>query len=292
MPSLIEDSDNLKKAIIDGLLGDIDGVEEKIYKRILQLLEQYDTTGGYFNPSEASRKQLLRIQGEIEEILTKAGYFKRAEVYLADLSQITQNTVDLQKGINGLDIQKRFLKGIESQQVYKAKEALVTGGLNVNFVQPVTNALNEAVTFGYSVSKTRENLEKSLLDTGDGQKIAGTKTLKSYLTVTARDTVSQLQGQQQQAISNEYDMKFIRYVGGLLNDSRGQCVHWKKMQYIDRAELKDEIAQAFKNQQAKLEQPKGHRWSGMIQGTNEDNFLIYRGGWGCLHTAVPTLRKY
>lgn len=288
--SILDNSDKLRQAIIDGLAGG-EQLDAIIYERLIQLLDEYDSKGGYFEKSATSLQKLLKIETEIRKILSESGYFKAANTFIQDLSKITQNTIDLQAEVNKLTIQKRSIVGIEKVYRDNVVNLLNEGGLNTNFIQPITNAINEATTFGYSIQTTRDNLEKSLLGKGPGDKLPGTRSLGSYLTVHTRDTVSQLQGAQQQAILNEYEMPYVRYIGNIIGDSRGQCVRWKGMRYIEVKQLAEEIENAYKKQKLKANEGKDHPYSGMIPGTNAQNFLIRRGGWGCLHNGLPTRFK-
>lgn len=285
MPGIFEQSESLRERVAAKLLEKIPNLESAIYNRIWQLLEQYEQKGGRFIYSDTSAAQIIEIQNEIERILKEAGYFRAASIYVADLGLITQNTIALQAAVNGINVPVKALSGIQKAFATTVRNTLAEGGLNANFILPVTTAINEALTFGYSIENTRKNLADMIL--GEPEKLG---KLESYLTVTARDTVTQMQGAQHQAVANELDMPWIRYVGGLLKDSRGQCVRWHGMEYLAVADLEEEIALAFKNQEAKkVDGP--HRWSGMIKDTTPENFLIRRGGWGCLHQAVPVRRN-
>lgn len=117
--------------------------------------------------------------------------------------------------------------------------------------------------------------------------------MQSYVIQTSRDSVNQLQGQQMQSVANNIETIGYKYVGSLLNDSRGQCNHWIKdlKGFIPIEKLEDEIRLAYKNEKDKLESPVGHKWGGLIKGTNKNNFLVNRGGWGCRHTAIPIRKK-
>lgn len=280
--SLLDDSEKLRKAIIDSLAGMTD-LDAKIYSRIVQLMDEYDSKGGKFENSKSSKAKLLYIREEIEKILKQSGYFKAANTFISDLRKITDNTIALQSGINKIDIQKKSLTGIESVYRQQVVQSLNESGLNYTFIEPVTNALNEAITFGNSIEATRESLKTFIL--GDSEGKAG--KLSSYLTVTARDAVSRLQGAQQQAILNEYKMPYIRYFGNIIKGTSGQCYKWRTMEYLPIKELPDLIEEAKKNQKIKLDMPKGHKWSGFDVNTTPENFLIKRGHIGCIHNAVP-----
>jgi hypothetical protein len=85
----------------------------------------------------------------------------------------------------------------------------------------------------------------------------------------------------------------VRYVGGLLKDSRGQCTHWVRdlKGFIAWDKLDEEIRLAYKNEKLKKVDDGIHRWGGMIKGTTKENFVVRRGGWNCTHTAIPVRKK-
>jgi|GEM_PF-2838819 len=285
MPDALQEFESLQD-IATNFLSAVDTVEAKVLKRVNELLDSYDSKGGNFETTAANKQKLLEIEEEINSILSKSGYFKAANLYIADLGKITENTQALHAELNGLKIPKTSLTGIEKVYAQNAVNHLKESGLSVNFIQPVTQVINEATSFGYSIANVRKSLADYIV--GNEDKVG---KLQSYLTTTARDTVSQMQGAQHQVISNEFDMPYIRYVGGLLKDSRGQCVKWHGMAYLAKKDLQKLIDEAKTNLAAKVTAPPGHKWSGLIADTTPENFLIRRGGWGCLHGAIPVRRK-
>lgn len=282
MADLLEQSDELRSEIPETFLKIIPQVEDDVYTKILELLDSFNTSDGYFTTSNMSAAKLVRIENEIIKILTDAGYFKSANTFIQDLTKITTNTELLHRGFNKIDISNQSMTAIEKLYAQRAVNMFSKAGLNDKFISPITTVVNEAITFGYSIQNTRNTLQ----DFVKGGKDTSGK-LGSYLTITARDTVTQLQGAQHQKVLTDYDLKFIRYTGGLLKDSAGQCVHWYGMKFIPVANLQAEIDLAFSNQAKKLIKPKGHRWAGFIKTTTPENFCIYRGHLGCIHQAFP-----
>lgn len=285
MPSIIDLSDDLRSDVMDGFTDAIPGLEKKIRDKIMKILDGLDTSGDKFTPDMTNRAKLASIQAEIEQVLKDAGYFKAANIYIRDLAKITENTIALHSNLNKINPNKTDLTNLQKVYADKAVSLMSEGGLSVNFVQPVTDVISEALSFGYSISDTRESLSNMIV--GNEDKVG---KLKSYLTTTARDTVTQLQGAQHKAIQQAYELNYIRYVGSIIKDSRGQCRHWKQMQYIAVKDLQAEIDEAFKKQDRKFEED-GAKWGGMIEGTNADNFIIRRGGWACRHQAIPVRSK-
>lgn len=286
MADLLQQSDDLRNRITNEFLSIITQVEKDVYNKILELLDSFNTSDGYFSTTNMSAAKLVRIENEIIKILTDAGYFKAANIFIADLKKITVNTELLHKGINKIDISNQSMTEIEKAYAQRAVTMFSKAGLNDKFIAPITTVVNEAITFGYSIQNTRDTLSDFVKG---GNDTSG--KLQSYLTVSARDTVAQLQGAQHQKVMADFEMPYILYTGGLLKDSAGQCVHWYGMKFIPVKDLQAEIDLAFANQARHLNQPKGHRWAGFIKSTTPENFCIYRGHLGCIHSAFPARSK-
>jgi hypothetical protein len=91
----------------------------------------------------------------------------------------------------------------------------------------------------------------------------------------SRDALGQFDGQINAIIADEFGLDAFRYVGSIIDDSRAQCVRWVGKRILEKSEMQSEIAWANNN------------GSGMIPGTNPDNFLVFRGGYNCRHRAIP-----
>ena len=286
MNNYFTESEILREGMSSRLADAMPEIEHKIWQEIFKMLEGFDISGGNFVFSNASPRRIIEIENKILEILKTSGYYNRVNLFLKDFSKVTDNVRRIHEGENKVNVSQQSLTKTESLFSQTTADQLAGSGLNETFITPVKTAINEAVTFGYSISNTRELLKEMVI--GNPEKLG---RLNSYLTNTARESVKNLQGAQHTQIKNALGLDTLRYVGGLLKDSRGQCVRWCGLEYISYKDLDKEIQLAFKNQRKKLDEPKGHKWSGMMQDTNVDNFLMRLGGWGCMHTAIPTRAK-
>jgi hypothetical protein len=118
------------------------------------------------------------------------------------------------------------------------------------------------------------DVEKAIRDfiSGQGDKAGN---LKRYVTQVSRDALNQYDGTINSRIAEEFGLDAFQYVGSLIEDSRPQCVRWTGKGVILKDQLEKEIGWAFTN------------GSGMIPGTNSENFAVFRGGYNCRHSAIP-----
>lgn len=286
MSKIITQNEQLKQRLIDDLLVRVPGIEKTVLDNLFRELEKQDTSGGVFT-SVLTADDLLKFEDIINKSLIKSGYNKSAEVFIQDLAKLSANTLLLLEN-GGFTAQKLPLSKIEKKWRNQTKTTLIDSGIREDFKRPILKILDDAISYGDSIDAAKRKLTDFVLS---GQDKSG--RLKSYLTQTARDSISQLQGQQMASVVKEVGFVGIRYVGGLLKDSRGQCYRWVHdlNGFIPIDKLKSEIELAYKNQAAKREMPQGHKWGGMMDNTTPENFIIKRGGYNCTHTAIPVRKK-
>ena len=257
-------------------------MEKAVLDKLLMLIDNLDTKGGVFTNATLSNAELLQMQDAIRQALKTSGYAKESEIFLQDLGKITINS-NIVLNDEGYRFPEVALTDLEKKWQTLTSESLLNSGIRNEFEMPILKILNENISYGNSISEAKKTLQEFIAGGGDK-----TGKLQSYLTVTARDSIGQLQGQQMQAVAIANGYEGISYTGGLLTDSRGQCYRWIKelKGFIPKDELEAEIKLA-KKYSAEKKVVDGHRYGGMIKNTTVDNFLIFRGGWGCLHTATP-----
>lgn len=283
---LITANELLKEKLVDNLLQGIPSLEKQVFDEIMAFLDSFEGVGGNFNIGTLTAERLTEIEQRINQILVRGGYPAKVQTFIQDFGKVTINT-DLLLNANGFDTRPVQLSDMERKWKKLTGDTLLDSGLREDFKRPILKILDDAISYGDSINSVRQTLQDYVV----GNKDKSGK-LKSYLTQTARDSVSQMQGQQMQAVANAVGFEGIRYVGGLLTDSRGQCTHWVRdlNGFIPKERLQAEIDLAYKNQTAKLIEGK-HKWGGMMPNTTPDNFMVKRGGFNCTHTALPKRKK-
>lgn len=276
---LITNNDLLKEQLVDKLRESVGNIEKDVLDSIFSLLDKMPNSGGVI-----TAEQLLEVGQVINQALIKKGYVQNVELFISDFGKVTLNTSDILKTVGGYNTSISQLSNVEKKWKAQTVESLLGSGINEKFKRPIQKIIDDTISGGGSIEDAKKTLSDYVLGGKDS-----TGKLKSYLTQTARDSISQLQGQQFKSVADNIETKYIRYVGGLLKDSRGQCTRWVRELNgrIKWADLESEIKLAYKNERKKLEDPKGHRWGGMMPNTDRFNFLIKRGGFNCTHTAIP-----
>lgn len=279
-------NDELKEKLIEALLKRAPSVEKAVLDNLFKIIDNLDTKGGIFVGEALSSGQLLEMQDGINRALRSSGYLTDAGIFIQDLGKLTINSTMILED-QGFDFQKVGLSDLEKKWKMLTEESLLNSGIRSEFKTPILKILNESISYGNSINESKSLLTEFVKGGNDK-----TGKLKSYLTVTSRDAIGQMQGQQMQSVANAVGYAGITYTGGLLKDSRGQCYHWVHdlKGFIPKEDVKEQIELAYRNQRLKLIED-GHKWGGMMLNTDENNFLVKRGGYGCIHTAYPKRKK-
>ena len=276
----------LNEKLVEQLIKSAPTMEKAVLDKLYKLMDNLNTSGGVFTDATLSNMELLEMQDAIRKTLKLAGYGKQAELFIQDLGKITINS-NVVLNDEGYRFPERALSDLETKWQTLTSESLMNSGIRNEFETPILKILNESISYGNSIGEAKKTLQEFITGGNDA-----TGKLQSYLTVTARDSIGQLQGQQMQAVAVANGYEGISYIGGLLNDSRGQCYRWVHdlKGFIPKEQLQAEIDLAYKNGKAK-KVDGSHKWGGMMPNTTVDNFLIKRGGYGCIHTAYPKRKK-
>ena len=272
--------------LVSELIKNAPKMEKAVLDKLLMLIDDLDTKGGVFTNATLSNTELLQMQDAIRQALKTSGYAKESEIFLQDLGKITINS-NIVLNDEGYRFPEVALTDLEKKWQTLTSESLLNSGIRNEFEMPILKIINENISYGNSISEAKKTLQEFIAGGGDK-----TGKLQSYLTVTARDSIGQLQGQQMQAVAIANGYEGISYTGGLLTDSRGQCYRWIKelKGFIPKEQLQAEIDLAVKyGKEKKI--VDGHKYGGMMPNTTVDNFFLKRGGFGCIHTASPKRKK-
>lgn len=216
-----------------------------------------------------------------------AKYQSQIRGYLRNFDTIDKINTKIHKQTNKININKIIRQANKQQRtlIGKTAEGIVSEISDANltdnltgrsmrkqFTKPVKRILYQNIMTGTPGTQVKKQLHDFII--GEKGKIGQLQRWTGQIT---RDALSQYDGAINDMVRKEYDLNAFRYIGSLVDDSRPQCIRWirKKGGILSYKELTKEIQWAKNN------------GTGMIPGTNKDNFGTYRGGWNCRHDAIP-----
>lgn len=257
------------QAVTDIVKG-MDVVERQVFDILRKYLTRFDLQNGDFVATGSTAQIINEMNREIALALSSSSLDGNIDKFLVNFDEIGENVRRIHADVNDVNVPKALVNRQKQfaidNTIYSLKEAQVS----THFTQPIRQLLFRRVTTGASLLDTERELRILML--GDKERLGA---FRSWVGQIARDSINQYEGSIHQAVKNEFGFQRVRYIGGLVTDSREQCKRWEGIGTIDAVDLPAEINWA-KNE-----------GSGMILTTDVDNFLINRGGYNCRHRAIP-----
>jgi hypothetical protein len=269
---IIEKKDSTISTAESKLLDQLGPTEKLIFADIKKLIDKFNVSGGKIEFNDSNVELVNQINQTIVDAIQKSKMPSTIREFLRDFDTIKEYNVDVHSKLNGLSPKELedLINPIQRGVVQQTLDGLTGSGVDANFIEPVKQGIYKNIIGG----ATRSDLENYLT-----AYVVGTPELNGlytrYVKQVSRDALGQFDGQINAIIAEEFGLDAFRYVGSLIDDSRPQCVRWVGKRILEKSEMPEQIAWANNN------------GSGMIPGTNPDNFLVFRGGYNCRHRAIP-----
>lgn len=265
------------------LLAELERTQRSIFARIRGIAEKLPNRNGQFI-WESKRTQIAEITKTVFDAVRASQYKNKVEGYLRKFDEIESLNKTIMGEVNGLST-KVSLSDEKKQAIGDITRRLVSPeSIEMNISQPITQILYDHARFGMNVSDAVKNLEEFITNTEASEGI-----VSRYVGQISRDAINQYNGTVFQVMQREYGLGAYRYVGGLLKDSRPQCIRWigHNEGLLDKEYLDAELAEAAS---LILSGEKSDRFKGYSKYTTPltfESFAIFRGGHNCIHEAIP-----
>lgn len=170
----------------------------------------------------------------------------------------------------------------------KAMETLLADMANRGFTTPTLTAVKRNINKG-SYDDFAKALANSL--NINYENTQNDTRLFNYINDLSIDITSQYGARKQQLFINDLKFNWFRYIGSNLTTTRPFCLAMTEKDFFHRCEIPSILEGNFPEFQRKHDPlyDEAEIPSGFYSNTNENNFLIYRGGYGCGHVimAIP-----
>ena len=256
-------------------------VEAQLFDEVAKMLTalKYDADGNLL-PDQDLQKIIAEIDLLYLKVSNNPAFKESTTQFLTNFDTIRQNQIALHQAVNKAELTANLTANLTKQQTFliQATEyGLRQGGLKLYFVEQAKQVLIQSATFGYSIQESEKLLRKRIKTTYNNDSY-----FLRYATQVARDSISEYQGQINQMYAKEFDFKYIRYIGSLVKDSRPLCKHLIHT-YGTKPIPVTELNKTLKKYGGSKSLSKG-----MKPNTSIENFCIVRGGYNCMHEAIPT----
>lgn len=264
--------DEIIDAATAKLLAAIKAKEPAVLERLLDYIARMDSKGGDFVLSAMNDNAVALLERYVKSVLHDLHWEEDVADFIAGgYDSAAAYAVGLHKELNGIVVPQSILVKWRQYAVNATIQNLIGAGLASSFSASIKKILADAVYGGGSLTDVLKQVREYAKTTPQRK-----GALLRHVTQVSRDAVGQYAGNVHRIIAKKYELDRLDYVGGLVKDSRPQCIRWVGMEKILIKDLNAEIEWAQRN------------GSGLIPGTNADNFIVNRGGYNCIHEAIPT----
>lgn len=269
--------DTIEKSIA-GFQKQIPGIQQNVFDDLQNQLSKLKTSNGSILSSAENLKLIGDIQNKIERIILTNDYAAVSKDFLSSFSEVEALQNTFFKAFNSKFTPKNTLGIIRQLAVESTANSLLDQGLNANIIDKISDILRTNITAGGTVAQLSNQLRDHILTNE-----SGLGSLDRYTTQITTDALNQYSAQYNDAVAQDLGiMNWGRYTGSNLTTTREFCEFLTKKQWVHKSELPTIIKGNIDGHKCKIYK-KTELPEGMIAGTNENNFNIYRGGYNCGH---------
>lgn len=278
---MIEELYNNINSAIDDWEAAVPGLQKEFYDNVLKLVKELDLQGNDVKVSVKNLRILNRIKSKLDEALFTKRYLAEVTSYMKYFERVEKIQTEY-FSTEFEDFSKpEIWNEIKKQTIEDTIDALTGQDISVTVVNPVRDLIQNDVVSGSSFSKMVEGLKQIIQ--GDSE-IDGKLTRYSNLIVN--DAIMTYQAQYTKTVTDDLGLKWYQFVGGRIKTSRPICIQCIKKRWIHQSEFPDIIKGHINGIQVPL--CDSGLPCGMKQGTNPQNYVVYRNGWNCRHALIPT----
>ncbi len=258
-------------------------VQSDLLEQLIELIDSLPQSQGLFMSSKDVEKILLKFEQGYLNGLSKGKYsslYKDLLKNFDNLEEVTKELAAITDPKNARKIIKYNTNPL--RQLYANNLATTLGRketFGINVFNPLKNIIFEHSVLGLSVQEAKEKV----FSLATNNNPLGGK-LKQYAGQVAHDALYGFNGSLNKGIGELTGAKDVYYIGGIVRDSRPQCVRWVSdfNGFIPEKDLKKEIAWANKN---------GEGYSKHLPKLTVETFAVVRGGHNCKHSVKYTNGK-
>ena len=242
--------------------------QKKIYRQLLDLLSSLDIDPeGNIKTTKANFSRLNQIVDSLQDKIFDGKYEEALSAFSDDFNK-TASQSDNYFNESDFDFkEKPIYKELVKQAQSNVLEMLGRNGIDVNFLQPIKNILNQSVTTGIKFSDAVDQL--NLFIKGSPERLG---RLESYVKQIATDSLFQFDSSYMKKLGEDVGAEWWRYVGGTIATTRPFCIQQTEKEWFTTEEV-EELA--------------NRQWAGKIPGTTASSIFSLRGGYNCRHTWIP-----
>ena len=262
---------------INNFQNNVPAVQKKMLTELLPLIKELEVSRGSILNNVNNLKLLGKIQNKLDELLINKSYKSDVQAFIDSYTQISKLNIEYFSQFNKKYKPAKTLPIIKELAIQQTINDLMGDGFKSGVTGQVRNILQQNITTGGSYAQFQEQLSDFVLGTKEREGV-----LQRYTKQITTDAINQYNAQYHDAIAQDLQFNWGRYVGSNLLTSREFCQKLTKKEWIHKSELDSIIKGFIDGDELKLSKSTKLPL-GMIPGTNSGNFKVRRGGYNCGH---------
>lgn len=256
--------------------------EKYIYSKVLSLVKELkvDNYGNIRNTLE-NVKLIGKIKNQLDGIVISEPYLKNVSSFVSVFEQVAVLNNDYLARVFSDFKPKPVLNEIKKQAIAITADQLTEGGIGNQIKNDIVDVLQANISTGGSYANFTDQLRTAII----GKEGEDSPLLK-YAKQVATDSINQYNAQYVKAVTNDLGLEWFQYLGSLLTTSRQFCKSMVEKRYFHISEVPELLHGHIDGKNIPVSSKTGLPY-GLIDGTNETNFFIYRGGYQCGHQIFP-----
>lgn len=259
--------------------------QHDIYQQILLKLDKLDVgMDGAVTQTPNNLALIKEISIELKKIVVDptSPYSKSVKSFINEFSE---------QKILTRSFYKESFDDFENEPVYdQTYKTAVTNAnklVSQSAVQNLTTEFEDLLQTAIGSGDSYTNIVKNIGDLIKGNdKIDG--SLARYAKQNAKDIFSVADRQYAKAISDNLEVQFFQYSGGLIDSSRPFCKE-RNGKIFHKKEIE---AWGEGKRTLEMKWPQSGKWAGMATNTSAQTIFSLAGGYQCDHVFVPVALKY
>ena len=254
---------------IEALLSEMSSFQERIARRIAEILADLDISGGSLVASEGNIARLSEVMGLIEQGFADTRWQGAVRDYLRTFDELGANTAEYLADFGTLD--RGILTALRQQYKLLAADYLLNAqSFQRSLLNPIAQEIGAYIATGGRYADLVRSVSNIVTggDVSDGAILGNAKT-------AVNDLVSVYERTATKVASDQVGAEFFLYQGRPIDTTRPFC-RARAGKYWHR----EEIASWGDEE-----------WQGKAEGTNSETIFSFLGGYNCRHVLVPVAQR-
>lgn len=251
--------------------------QQTLLRDLLSLIQGFETSEGLILKTAENIAEIEAIVGQIEQLFQSPEYLDSITQYAREFN--------VQRELNNSIVARtagEFTPDPFHAQIFRASQASAVESLIEQSLDPIINdplrqILLESVTAGGSMADLTSALQDFAIGTPEFE-----GRLLRYTKQISRDLFARADRGYTEVISDDIGIKYYRYAGGSIKDTRCFCLERVgNVYHIDEIRSWGDQPNLWTNCAG-----NGGKTGGRAHGTNSSNIIQVLGGYNCIHSLV------